>query len=214
MNELSFGEGAKAMEKPAENQYPIHELIRRRWSPRAFSAQMVEPEKMRSLLEAARWAASCFNEQPWSFIVATKEKSDAFERLLGCLVKANVLWAQHAPVLMLSVARLNFERNGKPNRHAFHDVGLALGNLTVQATALGLSLHQMAGFDVAKAREQFNIPEGHEAVAAIALGYPGDEESLPDDLRERELGPRSRRTLESFVFSSEWGQTSPLLEKA
>jgi nitroreductase len=195
------------IEKPAENQYPIHELIRERWSPRAFAAQMVEPEKLHSLFEAARWAASCFNEQPWNFIVATKENPAEFERVLGCLVEANALWAQHAPVLMLSVARLNFERNGKPNRHAFHDVGQAVAGLTLQATALRLVVHQMAGFSPAKAREEFAIPDDYEAVAAIALGYQGDPESLPDDVRQKELAPRTRRASESFVFTGKWGQT-------
>lgn len=199
-------------EKPAENQYPIHDLIERRWSPRAFSAQEVEPEKLLSLLEAARWAASCFNEQPWSFIVATKESSDEFEKLLGCLVESNARWAQHAPVLMLSIAKLNFEYNSKPNRHAFHDVGQAAASLTLQATALGLAVHQMAGFSVAKARERFNIPEGYEAVAAIAIGYQNDEESLPEDLREKERAPRARRPLDSFVFTGKWGEASPLVK--
>lgn len=199
------------IEKPAENGYPIDDLIRRRWSPRAFSAQPVEGAKLRSLLEAARWAASCFNEQPWSFIVATKESADEFERLLGCLVESNAVWAQHAPVLMLSVAKLNFERNGKPNRHAFHDVGQAAASLTLQATALGLVVHQMAGFSVAKAREQYAIPEGYEPVAAIAVGYQSEPENLPEDLRKKEEAPRTRRPLESFVFNGRWGQTSPLV---
>ena len=199
-------------EKPAETQYPIHDLIKRRWSPRAFSAQAVEREKLLSLLEAARWAASCFNEQPWSFIVATKESEEEYERLLGCLVESNARWARQAPVLMLSVAKLNFERNAKPNRHAFHDVGQAAASLTLQATALGLVVHQMAGFDVAKAREQFNIPEGYEPVAAIAVGYQGDAGSLPEDLREKEVAPRTRRPLESFVYTGTWGQTSPFLK--
>jgi nitroreductase len=199
-------------ERPAENQYPIHDLIKRRWSPRAFSAQAVEPSKLLSLLEAARWAASCFNEQPWSFIVATKENEKEYERLLGCLVESNARWAKHAPVLMLSVAKLNFERNAKPNRHAFHDVGQAAASLTLQATALGLAVHQMAGFDIAKARERFSIPEGYEPVAAIAVGYQGDAGSLPEDLREKELAPRTRRPLESFVFTGTWGETSPFLK--
>ena len=201
------------MEKPAENQYPVHELIKRRWSPRAFSAQSVEPEKLRSLLEAARWAASCFNAQPWSFIVATKDNAAEYERLLDCLVESNARWARSAPVLMLSVAQLNFEHNGKPNRHALHDVGLAVATLTLEATARGLALHQMAGFDLAKAREQFKIPNGYEPVAAIALGYADNPQSLPEELRERELAPRTRRPLESFVFAGSFGQTSPLLKQ-
>jgi len=200
------------MRKLAETRYPIHELLRERWSPRAFADRMVEPEELRSLLEAARWAPSSFNEQPWSFIVATKQHPGEYERLLSCLVEGNVRWAQHAPVLMLSVAKLAFERNGKPNRHAFHDVGLAVENMVIQATALGLAVHQMAGFHVDKARELFSIPDGHEPVAALVLGFPGDPAGLPEDLREREVAPRIRKALESFVFSGQWGQSSPLVD--
>ena len=199
------------MEKPAETQYPIHDLLRRRWSPRAFSDRRVDPAIMRSLLEAARWAPSSYNEQPWSFIVATKDDTAEFSRLLSCLVEGNIQWAQHAPVLMVSVARLSFEDDGKPNRHAFHDVGLAVANLIVQATALGLVVHQMAGILPDKIRKLYGIPEGYEAVAGIALGYPGDPQSLPEGLRKRELAPRERKPLTEFVFSGSWGQTSPLV---
>ncbi len=199
------------MEKSAETQYPIHDLLRRRWSPRAFSDRRVDPAIMRSLLEAARWAPSSYNEQPWSFIVATKDDPVEFGRLLSCLVEGNIQWAQHAPVLMVSVARLSFEDDGKPNRHAFHDVGLAVANLIVQATALGLVVHQMAGIFPDKMRELYGIPEGYEAVAGIALGYPGDPQSLPEGLRKRELAPRERKPLTEFVFTGRWGQTSPLV---
>ena len=199
------------MEKPAETQYPIHDLLRRRWSPRAFSDRRVDPAIMRSLLEAARWAPSSYNEQPWSFIVATKGDPVEFGRLLSCLVEGNIQWAQHAPVLMVSVARLSFEDDGKPNRHAFHDVGLAVANLIVQATALGLVVHQMAGILPDKIRKLYGIPEGYEAVAGIALGYPGDPQSLPEGLRKREMAPRERKPMAQFVFSGRWGQTSPLV---
>ncbi|MGH7422711.1 MAG: nitroreductase family protein, partial [Candidatus Methylomirabilales bacterium] len=192
------------MQKLAETRYPIHELLRERWSPRAFADRMVEPEKLRSLLEAARWAPSSFNEQPWSFIVATKEHPGEYERLLSCLVEGNVRWAQHAPVLMLSVAKLVFERNQKPNRHAFHDVGLAVENLVIQGMVLGLFVHQMAGFHADRAREVYGIPEGYDPVAAMAIGYLDDPGRLPDDLREREVAPRIRKPLESFVFSGQW----------
>ena len=111
---------------------------------------------------------------------------------------------------MISVARLDFKRNGKPNRHALHDTGQAAANLALQATALELAVHQMAGFDASKAREEFSIPEGFEPVAAIAVGYPGDPEDLPEDLRDKELAPRTRRPLEDFVFGGSWGETSPL----
>ncbi|HZC68989.1 MAG TPA: nitroreductase family protein [Nitrospirales bacterium] len=199
------------MEKPAETQYPIHDLLKRRWSPRAFSDRLVEPATMRSLLEAARWAPSSSNEQPWSFIVATKQDPAEYARLLSCLVEGNIQWAQHAPVLMVSVAKLSFEENGKPNRHAFYDVGQAVANLIVQATALGLVVHQMAGFHPDKVRELFGVPEQYEPVAAIALGYPGDPQSLPERLRNRELAPRERKPLTEFVFSGRWGQTSPIV---
>ncbi len=194
------------MEKLAPPDFPIHDLLRRRWSPRAFSDRLVEPEKLRSLLEAARWAPSSFNEQPWAYLVATRNDPEEYARLLSVLVEGNIAWAHRAPVLMLSLAKLNFERNGKPNRHAFHDVGLASANLVTQATALGLAVHQMAGFQVEKARELYGIPAGWEPVAAIALGYPGETDSLPEPIRQRELAPRTRKPLEQFVFTGRWGQ--------
>jgi len=199
------------MEKPADIQYPIHDLIKRRWSPRAFSDRSIKPETLQSLLEAARWAPSSNNEQPWSFIVAAKDDPDEFGRLLSCLVEGNSLWAQHAPVLMVSVARLSFEDDGQPNRHAFHDVGQAVANLIVQATALGLMVHQMAGFHPDKVRELYSVPKEFEPVAAMALGYPGDPQSLPDKLKKRELAPRERKPITEFVFTGRWGRTSPVM---
>ncbi|HJZ82403.1 MAG TPA: nitroreductase family protein [Pyrinomonadaceae bacterium] len=197
------------MEKPAPADYPIHDLLRRRWSPRAFADQAVEPEKLRSLFEAARWAPSSFNEQPWAFVVATKENPEDHGLLLSCLIEGNQRWAQRAPVLVVSVAKLNFEKTGDPNRHAFHDVGLATGNLLVQATALGLVVHQMAGFFPERVRELYRVPEGFEPATAIAIGYPAEAASLPESLRERELAPRKRKSIGSFVFQGRWGETSP-----
>lgn len=202
------------MQKAAKTEFPIHDLIRLRWSPRAFADRPVEPEKLGSLFEAARWASSSFNEQPWAFLVATRDDPERFARLLSVLMEGNIAWAQHAPVLMLSVAKLNFERSGKPNRHAFHDVGQAIANLILQATALGLYAHQMAGFHVDKAREVFAIPKGWEPVAAIALGYPGEPDLLPAPLRDRELAPRTRKPLQEFVFAGRWGQPAPALAPA
>lgn len=157
------------------------------------------------LFEAARWAPSSNNEQPWRFIFANKDHELEWNRLLSCLVEANRKWAYHAPVLILSVASLNFEEDATPNRHAFHDTGMAVENLVLQATALGLSAHQMAGFDVEKARADLKIPSGYEPVAMIAVGYPGDLASLSDRLRERELRPRSRRPLSDWTFAGQWG---------
>ena len=191
------------MEKPADVDHPIHDLLRRRWSPRAFSERMVEPELLQSLFEAARWAPSSNNEQPWHFIVGMKAEA-AFDRLFQCLKEGNNKWAIRAPVLMLSVARLNFEDEDLPNRHAWHDTGMAVFSLTVQATALGLIVHQMAGFEVEKARTDLGIPHGFDPVAMIALGYPGDPAALPDYLRERELKPRERKSMTEWVFSGTW----------
>lgn len=197
-------------EKLAETQYPVHELIRSRWSPRAFSDRPVEPEKLLSLLEAARWAPSSYNYQPWSFIIATKDNPEEYNRLLSTLIEFNQGWAKAAPVLLIAVARLRTDE-GKVNRHAFHDVGLALENLVLQATAVGLSVHQIGGFDVEKARNEYRIPEEYEPATAVTIGYAGDPQSLSDGLRQRELAPRNRKPLKEFVFTGQWGTTSALL---
>jgi len=199
------------VDKVVETQYPIEAILQNRWSPLAFSDRAVEPEKLCSVLEAARWAASSFNEQPWSFIVATKDNSTEFERLLSCLAEGNQEWAKSAPVLMIAVAKLSFEKNGHENRHAFHDVGAAEANLAAQATALGLHVHQMAGFDVEKARELYGVPQGYEPVDAIALGYLGDPHQLSDRLQQRLSAPRSRKPLKEFVFTGRWQQPSTLI---
>ncbi len=185
---------------------PIHELLRRRWSPRAFSDRRVEPETLRRVLEAARWSPSCFNEQPWSYLVATKDDPAEYERMLACLVEGNQKWAKSAPVLMVSVATHAFAHNGKPNRHAFHDVGAASAYLTMEAASLGLYVHQMGGFSIEKVRETYGVPPTAEPVAAIALGYLGDPQSLPDDLRKKELAPSPRKLLIDFVHAGAWGQ--------
>jgi nitroreductase len=193
------------MEKPADTTYPIEELLKRRWSPRAFADRPVEPEKLLSLWEAARWSASTANQQPWYFIVATKQDAAEHTRLLSCLRENNQQWAARAPVLMVSVAKLTFDANAQPNRLAFHDVGLAVANLITQATALGLCVHQMAGFYPERVRALYSIPDGFGPVAGIVLGYPGDPAILPEDLQQRELAPRVRKPIESFVFRGAWG---------
>jgi nitroreductase len=162
---------------------------------------------LQSLLEAARWAPSSNNEQPWQFIVASKEHQTDWNRLFECLAEGNRRWAFRAPVLMLSIARMHFEDDGRPNRHAFHDTGLATENLVLQATAQGLVGHQMAGFDVEKAKADLRIPAGYEPVAMIAVGYPGDHALLPDRLRERELRPRIRRPIGEWAFLGQWGRS-------
>lgn len=194
--------------KTSATEHPIAEVLQRRWSPLAFADRPVEPEKLLSVLEAARWAASSYNEQPWSYIVATKDNPAEFDRLLTCLAAGNQEWAQNAPVLMLSVAKLSFGRDNSDNRHAFHDVGAASANLANQAAAEGLEVHQMAGFDVAKAKETYSIPAGYAPVAAIALGYLGDPQLLSEKLQQRESSPRTRKPLAEFVFSGSWQQPS------
>lgn len=198
------------MEKLADTTYPIEPLLQQRWSPRAFAERPVEPAKLLRLWEAARWSASCSNQQPWHFIVATKEDAGEYARLLSCLRENNQQWATRAPVLMVSVAKLSFDMNGQPNRYAFHDVGLGVANLIVQATALGLCVHQMAGFYPDKVRELYGVPDDFEPVAGIVLGYPGDPATLSEELRQREVAPRVRKPLEAFIFQGAWGQTSPL----
>lgn len=197
------------MEKPADTQYPIHDLLGHRWSPRAFDDRPIEPEKLRSLFEAARWAPSLDNGQPWRFLVARKEDTADYDRLFHCLVKSNQKSAYRAPVLMLSVAQLQFE-DGSTNGHALHDTGMAAENLVVQATALGLVAHQMAGFRIDQAREDCNIPKGYEPVAMIAVGYPGGPALLSDRLRARKAQPRVRKPLTELVYSATWAHPSPL----
>jgi nitroreductase len=198
------------MEKPASTDAPVQELIRHRWSPRAFDSRPVEPGKLRSLFEAARWAASTTNSQPWHYIVATRDDAENFARVLECFNENNQAWAKHAPVIGLSVASVNFASSGKPNRFALHDLGAASATLALEAVALGLQIHQMGGIFPDKAREIFGVPAGYEVAAGLALGYPGDPHSLPDTLRERELQPRQRKPLSEFVFSGHWGKPAAL----
>jgi nitroreductase len=199
------------MQKPAVTDHPVHDFIVKRWSPRAFSKKPVPPEVLRSLFEAARWAASSYNDQPWSYIVATSDDKQNYSKMLGVLMDMNALWAKQAPVLAISVARQNFKHNGTPNRVALHDVGAANAQLTMEATSRGLLVHQMAGFHLDKAREVFGIPAGWEPVSAIAIGYPGDPETLPEKLREPELALRTRKPLSEFVMSGHWGHTASFL---
>jgi nitroreductase len=197
--------------KRASTDYPINELLAARWSPYAFDARPVTLEDLRSLFEAARWAPSSYNEQPWSFFVATKEDPEEFQRLLSCLVEANQAWAQAAPVLALGVVSLRFSRNNKENRAAIHDLGLAAANLVIEATARRLYVHQMIGILPEKAREVYRIPIHCEAWTAIAIGYRADPADLPDALKERDLSPRQRKPLSQFVFAGEWGNPSPVV---
>ncbi|MDP9052725.1 MAG: nitroreductase family protein [Acidobacteriota bacterium] len=183
----------------------LHELIRTRWSPRDFSDRAIEPAKLRSLFEAARWAASCFNEQPWRFLVATKARPEQFQRVLGLLVEKNQQWAKTAYALGFSAGKKTFSHNGAPNRFNLHDAGAAAANLALEATALGLRTHFMGGFDAQKARTEFHVPDDFEIGAAFAIGYIDETAVQP--------GPRTRRPLEEIVFSGDWGAPSPELQR-
>lgn len=201
------------MQKPAVTTFPIHDLIRHRWSPRAFAKTPVEYHVLGSLFEAVRWAPSSNNEQPWTYFVATHDDSENFAKMLSVLVEFNAHWAKEAPVLLLAVSSLKFQNNGTANRNAFYDTGAASALLTIEATARGLFVHQMAGFDSAKAKEVLAIPADWEPIAALALGYPGDPEALSQKLRDREVASRTRKPLAEFVMSGRWGHTSPIVLK-
>jgi nitroreductase len=201
------------MQRPAPTEHPVHELIRERWSPRAFSDKAIAPEILASLFEAARWAPSSNNEQPWAFLVATRDDKPNFEKSLDALVEFNRNWAKHAFVIGFAVSKLTFAKANTPNRNAFYDTGAAMAWLTVEATAHGLFVHQMAGFEPEKVRANFGVPEGWEAIAAFAMGYPGDPTSLPEPYRGRETAPRTRKPIREFVMTGKWGRTSPFIAK-
>jgi nitroreductase len=195
--------------RPAPTDAPVHPLIRCRWSPRAVSDRRVEPELLRTLFEAARWAPSSYNEQPWRFLVATADDAAGIERMRSYLSPGNA-WARRAPVLVLSAYRTTFERDGRPNRVAMRDLGAAEQNLALQAFALGLVAHSMAGFDAERAKAEL-LPDGYEPGALTALGYPGDPATLDERNRERETRPRERRPLSEIVFGLRWGEPAPFV---
>ena len=198
------------MDKLADTHYPILDDLKKRWSPYSFSDRPVEPQKLRCLFEAARWAASSFNEQPWRFIVATQEDSAAFGKALACLVEANQAWAKHAPVLMLCLTKQTFTRNDSPNRVAEHDLGLAMGNFSLQAVSMGLQVHQMAGIDPEKVMHAYDVPKGFTPLTAAAIGYAGDHADLDPEIKQRDQGQRTRAAFDDFVFSGTFGGGSGL----
>jgi nitroreductase len=197
--------------KTAHPTRSIHSLITQRWSPYGFSDKPVPARDLAALFEAASWAASSFNEQPWRYLVAARsDDPDGFQKLLGLLTSANQEWAKHVPVLAVSVAKRTFTKTCKPNRVAVHDVGAASATLTFEATARGLVVHQMAGVDTNAAREALAVPEGFDVVAAIAIGYLDDPEDVDAERRERDSTPRTRKPLNEFVFAAEWERPAQL----
>jgi nitroreductase len=198
--------------KQAVPDHPVQELIARRWSPYAFANRPVAEADLRCIFEAARWAASSYNEQPWRYIVATKANPEEFEKLLSCLVDGNQVWAKAAPVLALGCSSLNFAKNGRPNAAAEHDLGMASATLTVEATARGLSVHQMIGILPDRARELYRIPEAIKPLTGLAIGYAAEADVLPESLRGRDLAVRTRTPLAGFVFGGEWGTASKFVK--
>lgn len=186
--------------KPKKDlQYPVLDVIQSRWSGRAFSDKELKKETVLQLLEAARWAPSSYNEQPWLFIVGLKGSKN-FEIILDSLMSANQEWAKNAGALILTVSNHELERNGKANKYAKYDLGQSVAYLNLEAEKLELNVHQMGGFDAEKASKDFGINEPYEAVSTIAIGYPGNADKLSEKLKESEFSPQSRKPLAQKVF--------------
>jgi len=193
------------MDKNATTSYPIHTLIRRRWSPRSFADRMVEAEKISWILEAARWSPSWRNDQPWRFIVATKENPEEYRRLYECLKPSNQRWAGQAPVLMIAVAKKGYDHGPQYNPVTLYDTGQAVAQLTIEALSHGLYVHQMGGIHLERICKTYCIPATFAPIVALAIGYLGKSTELPTDLREREEAPRRRLPLNEIAFTSSWG---------
>ncbi|HET9486346.1 MAG TPA: nitroreductase family protein [Chryseosolibacter sp.] len=193
------------MQKSADFGSPVLDVIKKRRSRRAYAEKMVEPEKIRSLFEAARWAPSSLNEQPWFYIYATKDQTDLWNKIFDSLKEANKVWARNAPLLILSLARKNFIRVDAPNPSARYDLGAANAFLSLQAAHFGLNVHQIAGFDSQTAIRNLAVPERYEPVIVMAIGYPGDAEGLPENLKVREIAPRERYVEQEFVINRSFG---------
>lgn len=185
--------------------HPIHELLSSRWSPYTFDAdKSVEPDDLRSLFEAARWAMSAYNAQPWRYIVANRATDEAlWNQVLACLVEGNRPWAMHAPVLALGLTQQNFEHNGKPNGTAQHDLGAASAHLTIEATSRGLVVHQMSGILADTIRSNFDLPDKLQPLTALAIGYAGPNEKLEADFAKRDERPRERKPFSDIVLRGE-----------
>lgn len=198
------------MNKPAPTNHPVASIIANRWSARTIDpARPVERDKLMSMLEAARWAPSCFGDQPWCFLFWDRDRdAHAWEQAASILVQKNQLWARNAPVLILSCAKQHFNHDQKPNRWAQYDTGAAAENLHLQGVELGLVVHQMGGFNAELARERFNIPDEFIPMAMIALGYPGKLDDLAEEFRSAETAARQRNQISQFVFEGCWTDQS------
>lgn len=185
--------------KEAITKYPVHDLILKRWSPRAFATTPVSQSQLDTILTAASWAPSSGNEQPWRYITALKENEKGFSALLNCLLPSNAVWVKNAPALLLCYTKLTYTKSGKDNVNAFHDAGLANQNLLLQAVSMKIYGHAMEGFDKAKAVHDFKLSSDFQPVCMIALGYLGEAENLDEPYKTRELTPRMRKALDEFV---------------
>ncbi|MDP2691328.1 MAG: nitroreductase family protein [Candidatus Gracilibacteria bacterium] len=191
-------------QKSAPSVHPIHDLISKRWSPLAFSSEPIEPEKIKSLFEAMRWAPSSYNGQPWRVIYATQDKPEQFEKIASLLNEGNA-WAKQAYLLMVICSVKDFEYNGKPNKHHQYDTGAGIENLFLQAVSMGLVGHEMEGYDEEKSYELLNIPKDKvKSMAMMAVGYPGEESALSEDRKKRQEGKRERKPIEEIAFEGEW----------
>jgi len=197
------------LEKPAVTEQPIHQIIANRWSPRAYDAsRMVSQTHIIALLEAARWAPSCFGEEPWRFLVFDKATNpNAWQHAFDCLAPGNQIWVKNVPLLLLAVATEQFKMNDKPNRWAQYDTGAASENLCLEAVNLGLVTHQMGGFDADKTRTTFQLPDNTTPMAMIAVGYQAAPETLEDDFVARETAERQRLPLHEIGFDGVWGKS-------
>jgi len=186
--------------KIAHTRYPVIELIKNRWSARSFSGKEIAKEDLMTILEAASWAFSANNEQPWCLLVSRKGEPD-FQRILNCLLPGNTPWAQNAAALVASIASTTFENNGNVNTLAEHDLGAFDATLALQARSMGIYAHPMAGFDPKKLKEEFQLIELLKPVAVIALGYLDEPDMLPEPFRTREITPRIRKAPQDFILN-------------
>ena len=196
------------LEKPAPTSRPIHDLLTRRWSPRAFDPKrQVSREQLLTLLEAGRWAPSCNGDEPWRYLIWDKGRDpEGFQKAFDCLSENNKKWVKNVPLLMLSCAGSAFGATGKPNRWTQHDTGAASVSMALQAVALGLIVHQMGGWDVDKARAAFSIPAEYTPMAMIAVGYQAAPDILDEETKKKELTPRARKPLGERFFEGGWGK--------
>jgi nitroreductase len=197
------------LKKDAITSVPIHDLLARRWSPRAFDPKRpVSREQLKVLLEAGRWAPSCNGDEPWRYLIWDKGRDpQGWQKAFECLSENNKKWVKNVPLLMLSCAGSVFGATGKPNRWTQHDTGAASVSMALQAVALGLIVHQMGGWDVDKARAAFDIPADYTPMAMIAVGYQAEPDTIDDpEVKKKELTPRARKPLTERFFEGGWGK--------